>query len=808
MKGPLLVQLLAGLLFATPEAFAVDFAGLLQPRLSPDETAIVASYQGAIYRWDLTGEIPGRPVVLTAQPGWDSEPVWSPDGKKIAYLSSARPNAGQVRLMDATTGASIALPKSVQASGKLYFSADGKRILGRFFGAGRPGWYDLETGERTLITISPDDDDRYRRKRVQFALSGSGDALIFATHRDEPFEQGGNQGPQADVWRCAADGSSPEQLFTWPARIHDLCWPKDQEGFYAVTDRGATHNDIWFIPFEEPLRLARKITSGNTDEDRPTKVTRDGPLYFTTNATGPTGLLQIAPNQDLPSPVFAPDSSQVPEGHTAKLKIRCLDQGNPVTARIALQQLDGKFHAPPGSLYQYIAGQGHFQAAETEFFPLPPGDYTLTARRGLEYRANTLSLSLQAGESKTIDIPLERWTNLAAESWYSGENHVHANYGYGEWYRTPASILQLCQGENLNVCNAVIANSDGEAIFDRGFFLGQVDPRSTKDCLMYWGQEFRSTIWGHMTLSSLSQLVEPIMTGFPGTTNPWDVPTNGEIGQRTIDQEGLIGYTHPAANILDLYDQPYSAKGLPVDAALNKVMLMDVHGHTYPGSCQLWYRLLNCDLPVAASSGTDVFLNRIVSFPPGFARTYVHLPEGLTYDHWTKGQRQGRSFITNGPILNFEVDGKLGMGASLTLDAPGAVKVKAKAEFQFPLDKAELIQNGEVISTLQLAEDGLRASFEGEVDVRTSGWVAFRVSGPANVETIRDPSAHTNPCRFHVEGHPNPFQKRDAAYFLEWIDRLEADLLKRDRFPTEQHRNHVLAYLDSARVYYQSLAKQ
>ena len=214
----------------------------------------------------------------------------------------------------------------------------------------------------------------------------------------------------------------------------------------------------------------------------------------------------------------------------------------------------------------------------------------------------------------------------------------------------------------------------------------------------------------------------------------------------TTDRGGLIGYTHPAsATFIDLYDQPYASKGLPVDAALGRVALMDVHGHTYKGSVQLWYRLMNCGLKIAASSGTDVFLNRVRSLPPGFARTYVHLPDGLTYSAWTDGQRDGRSFITNAPMLSFEVNGELGMGAEISLDAPGKVKVKVKAESQFPMDRVELVRNGEVVKTLELSGDTLSAEFEGEVEVSESGWLALRAHGPAHREVIREPDAHTNP---------------------------------------------------------------
>ena len=81
-----------------------------------------------------------------------------------------------------------------------------------------------------------------------------------------------------------------------------------------------------------------------------------------------------------------------------------------------------------------------------------------------------------------------------------------------------------------------MANSDGDGVFDRDYFLGHPDPLSSSRTIIYWNEEFRSTIWGHLTLGSLRQLVEPIFTGFQDTTNPWDVPSNADIADRTRAQ--------------------------------------------------------------------------------------------------------------------------------------------------------------------------------------------------------------------------------------------------------------------------------
>lgn len=774
--------------------------GVLHPEVSPDGKQIAVSYQGVIGVVDVQSRVLRR---TTKSEGWDIEPAWSPDGNRIAFQRSPNHHSGPIFWIDVDTEQVSHTPKAIRAQGRMFFSGDGKRILSLVTDGSSPigpGWVELETAKVTLLGIGPEDPVRFGRKRIQIALSENGEYVYYAIHRDEPNEQGGNRGPQSDVWRCRADGSQKKLLFAWPARIHGIATDPDGESLVVVTDLGVSHNDLWRVPLENPLNKAERLTANFADDERPSFDSR-GNLWWSDNFRGPTELHFSGENAAGTLPIKSVDFGE----KTGHLVLSLNDESveGAVTARLSIKRIGGNFYFPNDKLYRLTGEVGHFYATGETKIELPVGEYEVKAYRGLEYEVSKQPVTIAAGETEET-IKLKRWSHLAKSNWYSGENHVHANYGYGEWYNKPESILLQASGEDLNVCNTVIANSDGDAIYDREFFLGQLDPRSTDDHLVYFGQEFRSTFWGHMTLSNLSQLVEPIMTGFPGTTNPYDYPTNGDISQRVIDQQGTVGYTHPAGNPLDLYDQPYSAKGLPIDAANGTNALMDIHGHTYEGASQLWYKLLNCNLRVIGSAGTDVFLNRLRSYPPGWARTYVHLPDGLTYEGWTEGQRAGRSFFTNGPMLEFSVNGQE-IGSSMELDGPGKVTVTARVDSSTPIDRFEIVQNGRLIKSVDVEEGGITADFNGEIEISESGWVALRVHGPAHPEIIREPNAHTNPIWISIEGKPNSQTPRDAVYFLKWIDRLEADLKERDRIPTERLWGNVKEQLKGARKYYQEL---
>ncbi|MCI0702842.1 MAG: CehA/McbA family metallohydrolase [Planctomycetia bacterium] len=769
--------------------------GAIHPRLSPDGNTLAFSYQGEIWTAPRTG---GTMTSLTPSEGADAEPTWAPDGKRIAFL-----RGGTVKVVQFPDGKEVALPKAIQTGGpyavnKLEFSADGKKLLGafRFGGKGNSlAWVDLETGDVQELTPLPPVSYNFR-----FALSQDSKWIVYTAMPDQPLQQSGSEGSHTDLMKRAADGKDkPEKLCRLPGRVHDLCWTDDGRSLVLSAELGGAHDDLWKLPLDgDSLRGLVKLTSGQADEDRPS-VSRDGRwLVYTDNRAGSTALIAREMTSGEENAIrFDKMDYRRPTG-TLRLKVTDAD-GKPVVARISLKQDKGRFHAPPGALHRSLRGRGHFYCDQGAEFTLPAGTYTLAGFRGPEYKVASQQITIEAGQVREVTVEMNRWVHLAKDSWYSGELHIHANYGYGQWFNTPETMRQQCVGEDLNVCNFMVANSDADVVYDRPFFRGGPDPLSTPEYILYWNQEFRSTIWGHMTLVNLTQVVEPVFTGFKDTTNPWDTPSNADIADRTHWQKGVVNYTH-VSQAADWSKTPYAAKSIPVDVALGKIDTLDIN-NSWAGSVPLWYRLLNCGFRLPATAGTDVFLNRIGSNLPGGDRVYVHTGKQLSYSDWIDGLKAGKSFVTNGPMLTFTVNGSE-PGSVLKLGEKPKVKVKATAKSQFPLTKAELVHNGKVIASATLAADKLSATLDQEVALDRGGWLAFRADGPGTPDTaLSTQNAHTNPI--YIEAAGMGYRSPDEARaFIKWIEQFELVLRTRDRFPTPKHREQALEQLDAARTVY------
>jgi TolB protein len=89
---------------------------------SPDGKELVFSMQGSLWRQWLGSTEAHQ---LTDGPGYDYQPDWSPDGRRIVY-ASYRDDAIELRLLDPATGASTPLIADSAVNLEPRWSPDGR----------------------------------------------------------------------------------------------------------------------------------------------------------------------------------------------------------------------------------------------------------------------------------------------------------------------------------------------------------------------------------------------------------------------------------------------------------------------------------------------------------------------------------------------------------------------------------------------------------------------------------------------------------------------------------------------------------
>lgn len=116
---------LAALAMATMQLQAVTPLWMRDVKISPDGKEIAFTYRGDIYKVGVNG---GRAKRLTSQPSYESNPVWSPDGTKIAFSSDRHGNF-DIFIMDAAGGQAQRLTSNSANETTEAFTPDGLAVL-------------------------------------------------------------------------------------------------------------------------------------------------------------------------------------------------------------------------------------------------------------------------------------------------------------------------------------------------------------------------------------------------------------------------------------------------------------------------------------------------------------------------------------------------------------------------------------------------------------------------------------------------------------------------------------------------------
>jgi hypothetical protein len=127
-----------------------------------------------------------------------------------------------------------------------------------------------------------------------------------------------------------------------------------------------------------------------------------------------------------------------------------------------------------------------------------------------------------------------------------------------------------------------------------------------------------------------------------------------------------------------------------------------------------------------------------------------------------------------------------------------------------PFTEVEVIVNGKVAARKDFGAgtgEGPRLGcFDVELPIERSGWVALRVRGPGHPLVFDGPAwAHTSPVFVRVAGR-GIASRKDAAYFVGWIDRMLQAVDARNRFAKGEDRRQVESLFRKAQEEFRKMA--
>ena len=764
--------------------------GPIDPAPSPDGRVVAFSARGWIWLLDLDTGTARR---FTTGPGMDSRPAWHPSGDRLAFV---RDNDRDTRIViaDAASGDELRTIDTPALDLDPAFSPNGSTL---YYTSGQAGtldvWaLDLATGKSapvtsefgielkpqplsdgTVLVLAKRGGDRVElRSRGGAARAGQA-PVAEARAGGTPIRQTPDASPRLDEARVLLTGNIASMArpavspgggsiaLNWPTddgwdlRVHDIAQPGAS---VLLTGGGLPLTPAWspdgqWIYYSEAddrevMQLKRIRAAGGPVHDVEIRAWQWG---------DGTARLRIR-------------TRLAPSGSTSG----ATDAASLAPARVSVLGPGGHPAVPD-------QGAAHFDGASGRVFfyspglievTVPAGEVTVSAVQGLATPEATATVTAAAGSITDATLELTPVWDARAAGWASGDHHFHLNYG-GPYNLEPEDLVPKMEGEALDFATPLLANLHNR-YEDQDLWGWE---KADAPPFIRFGQEVRSHFLGHMGLLEIPEFHWPWVWGPGYEVYGTDDRTNAEVLDYAHSHGGLGYYVHPVS-VPDPFAEG-GGGGVPVelvaDAVLGDVDALEIMclWSSFEGTAALWYRFLNLGVTIAPSAGTDVMLNLYRTMAVGTTRVYVHTGDRLNWPVYLDGLRAGRSFVTNGPFLDFRVGAARGDGGV----RPGGVVPPGPTTWTLDLatatevDTVDIIVNGRVVeSHPAIASPGHR-TLTGEIELPQGGWIAARARGGRTRWPSMDtsPYAHTAPIWIGARGSTDAAARQESASELRDI---------------------------------------
>ncbi|HYI96043.1 MAG TPA: CehA/McbA family metallohydrolase [Bryobacteraceae bacterium] len=461
--------------------------------------------------------------------------------------------------------------------------------------------------------------------------------------------------------------------------------------------------------------------------------------------------------------------------------------GQPTAAKIRVVNTNtGEAYLPPTAI-KTMPKRTYFYARGSYEIAVPPGRYQIEVVRGISHKAVIDFTEVGSAITHVHDFRIPVLKDLRTSGWYSGNTHTHYALEIDEDPDDRLRMVPPAEGLDVSVISYLI-RTDSPYITNR-YPVGRLPQFSKDGTIMDMGEEARNNRtfggfgYGHVLFLNIPRAIEPVSTGLlaKGKNVP-DFPTLSMLCAEARRIGGTTVWCHNGSGI-----------EAPVAAALGQ---MDAYNLAdgLEANYDRYYRLLNCGLRMPASSGTDWWIY-------DHNRVFVQVAGSFTYDSWIAGLRAGRTFVSNGPLLELSVNGQ---APGATLKTSGLLRISASAISRLPFERIQILYNGDVIAE-QAARKDSEAKLEQEVEVDRGGWIAARVSGGAKTHAGFTVFAHTSPVYVEVDGTPHR-RAEAAGAFVDEIEESVQSIRKHYSFAKDADRALAIGRFEEGRAVFAKIA--
>ena len=405
---------------------------------------------------------------------------------------------------------------------------------------------------------------------------------------------------------------------------------------------------------------------------------------------------------------------------------------------------------------------------------LPPGKWRVSLEHGTEYIPLSETFTIAENTKELVKtFTLKRWINLPRRGWYSGDVHVHHPTNKPQY---KDYLLKFAKAEDVHIVNMLEMGHHLGTDFKVDGFGKKFRICKENFCLIS-GQEDPRSDFGHIIGLNINQQVRDT-----SVYHYYDL-----VFEKLRLQPGsVIGYAHFAWKGFD--------QGFPWHIITNEIDFVELLQFLRLNTPD-YYDYLNLGFKITAAAGSDFPWASTI----GDVRTFVYTGNKFSADAWFAGLKEGNTFVSNGPALFFDADGKL-PGTVIIKKGNSKVRLKVKGLSNPAIGTIKRIaiynNEGLVSEKINLGKtDSVTINIAH--DVMKSQWIA------AVAYCDNGAVAHTTPIYFIVDGQPT-YNKEKAPGIIQ-KQLASIDVIRKQELAKVNVDKGIIERLDKADVFYKKL---